>query len=179
MPRVHAVHRSATHSFSKPAASQIQLVAGMGVEGDAHSGATVKHRSRVARDPAAPNLRQVHLLQNELLIELEQRGFNVHPGAIGENITTSGLDLLALATDTELHIGPEAIVRVTGLRNPCTLLDTFETGLMRAVLDHRADGELVRRAGVMGVVVRSGRVKPGDTIVVRSPAYDHVPLRPV
>src|SRR5512144_2407555 len=111
---VVAVARNARHQFSKTAASEVTLVEGLGVEGDAHAGVTVKHRSRVARDPSQPNLRQVHLLQAEVLEELNLRGFPIAPGALGENITTSGLNLTALPAGTLLHLGDTAVVRVTG-----------------------------------------------------------------
>lgn len=176
---VRSLHLSPSHSFGKARVDGITLLAGLGVEGDAHCGATVKHRSRVRRDPSQPNLRQVHLIHAELLRELGERGFRVAPGDLGENITTDGLDLLALPTHTELHIGAESIVRVTGLRNPCLQLDAFQDGLMSAVLDRAADGSLVRKAGVMGVVVRGGYVATGDPIAIRLPAEPHRPLEPV
>jgi MOSC domain-containing protein YiiM len=163
-PIVLAVHRSPTHSYSKKPALSIRLIAGLGVEGDAHAGETVKHRSRVARDPTQPNLRQVHLIHAELLDELNAAGFTVKPGDMGENITTRGLDLLALPTGTLLHIGGSSIVRITGLRNPCVQLDRFQAGLMQATLDRGADGDLVRKAGVMGVVLVGGDVLPNDSI---------------
>jgi len=170
---VVAVCASALHSFSKPLTSCIELLAGLGVDGDAHCGVTVKHRSRVAQDPSQPNLRQVHLIHGELFDELHMQGFSVGPGQLGENITTAGLGLLALPVDTELHIGSSAVVRITGLRNPCVQLDRFLPGLMAAVLDRAPDGRLLRKAGVMGVVVASGRVIAGDTIGVRLPAPPH------
>ena len=157
------------HEFSKPRRASIRLLDGLGVEGDAHCGATVKHRSRVRQDPTQPNLRQVHLVHEELFAELAARGFAVGPGDIGENVTTRGIDLLALPVDTQLHLGAEAIVRLTGLRNPCSQLDGFRPGLMEAVLDRDAAGNLVRKSGVMGVVVRGGIVAPGDGIVVVVP----------
>jgi MOSC domain-containing protein YiiM len=156
--------------FSKSAATQITLLAGLGVEGDAHCGITVKHRSRVAQDPTQPNLRQVHLLHAELFEELAAKGFTVAPGQLGENVTTRGLNLLALPVGAELQIGPTAIIRVTGLRNPCAQLDQFQLGLMSAVLDRTRDGTLVRKAGIMGVVVAGGPVSPGDAILVKLPA---------
>lgn len=155
--------------MSKPVRSSIRLIEGLGVEGDAHAGKTVKHRSRAARDPNQPNLRQVHLVHAELLEELRGAGFEVWPGRIGENITTSGLDLLNLPTGTRLHIGDAAIVSVTGLRNPCRQLEGIQSGLMAAVLDRDAAGKLVRKAGVMGVVLASGDVRPGDPIRVELP----------
>ncbi len=174
-PRVVAVHRSDSHSFSKDPVPAIRLITGLGVEGDAHNGVTVKHRSRVAKDPTQPNLRQVHLIHEELHRELSDQSFVVGPGAMGENITTSGLDLLALPTGTVLAIGG-ATIEVTGLRNPCVQLDTFQDGLMQACLDRDAEGNLVRKAGVMGIVLSGGEIRPGDAIEVRLPAEPHAPL---
>jgi MOSC domain-containing protein YiiM len=174
--RVVSVSRSGSHTFSKARASSIELVAGLGVRGDAHCGATVKHRSRVAQDPSQPNLRQVHLIHSELFVELSQKGFSVHPGDMGENITTQGVDLLALPVDTELHIGAAVVVRLTGLRNPCAQLDAFQPGLMAAVLERAPNGGLVRKAGVMGIVVAGGHVRPGDEVGVRRPSLPHRPL---
>ncbi|WP_367848207.1 MOSC domain-containing protein [Rhodoferax sp. WC2427] len=173
---VTAVSTSPKHAFSKTPTAHIRLLAGLGVEGDAHCGVTVQHRSRVARDPTQPNLRQVHLVQGELFDELVAQGFTVLPGQIGENITTRGLDLLALPTGAELHIGASAIVQITGLRNPCAQLNQFQPGLTAAVLDRTPDGEPVRKAGVMGVVLASGIVHPGDTITTKLPTE---PLRPL
>lgn len=170
---VAAVWASATHSFSKFACGELQLIAGQGVQGDAHCGETVKHRSRVAVDPTQPNLRQVHLIQGELFDELAARGFGVRPGQLGENLTTRGIDLLALPRHTELFIGAEVVLRVTGLRNPCPQIERFEAGLLKAVVERRADGGLVRKTGVMSVVLAGGRVKPGDAITVRLPAPPH------
>lgn len=177
--QVLAVHRSGSHSFTKYAEDAITLVAGLGVAGDAHSGATVKHRSRVARDATAPNLRQVHLLHAELFDELVERGFAVFPGDMGENLTTRGIDLLALPTGTRLRVGAHAVVEVTGLRNPCSQIDRFQPGLTAAVLDRAADGALVRKAGVMGVVLEGGDVQPGDAIDVQLPPLPHQQLQPV
>jgi MOSC domain-containing protein YiiM len=177
--KILAVHLSPTHSFSKQTVNSVRLVAGVGVEGDAHSGTTVKHRSRVARDPSQPNLRQVHLVHAELLDELQSQGHPVVPGSIGENVTTRGIDLLALPQGAKLHIGVEAIVVVTGLRNPCAQLDNFSSGLTGAVLERTADGQLVRRAGVMGIVETSGDVMPGDPIAVVLPPGPQIPLKPV
>ena len=176
---VTAVSRSGAHTFSKASADRIRLVAGLGVEGDAHQGETVKHRSRVARDPTQPNLRQVHLIHAELHDELRAGGFRVAPGEMGENVTTRGVDLLALPTGTRLHLGDEAVVEVTGLRNPCAQLDRFQPGLMAAVLDRDEQGGLVRKAGVMAVVVSGGEVRPGDAIRVEAPPGPHRPLQPV
>jgi MOSC domain-containing protein YiiM len=176
---VTAVSLSKSHHFSKPNVLGIRLLAGLGVEGDAHSGVTVKHRSRVRRDPSQPNLRQVHLVHAELFDELRGKGFTVTPGDIGENVTTRGIDLLALPTGTKLRLGETATVEITGLRNPCVQLDTFQKGLMAATLDKDADGNLVRKAGVMGVVLACGEVRPGDAITVELPASPHRPLQPV
>jgi MOSC domain-containing protein YiiM len=177
--QVLAVHRSSTHSFSKHAEDAIVLVPGIGLEGDAHAGATVKHRSRVRRDPSQPNLRQVHLLHSELFDELVERGFALFPGDIGENVTTRGIDLLGLPAGTRLRLGDEAVVELTGLRNPCSQLDRFQQGLMQAVLDRDASGAIVRKAGVMAVVVAGGRVKAGDPITPQLPLPPHHALQPV
>lgn len=170
---VSAIWASPTHSFSKFAQPELKLLAGQGVVGDAHCGVTVKHRSRVAQDPTQPNLRQVHLIQGELFDELAAGGFAVQPGQLGENITTRGIDLLALPRDTLLSIGAEVVLRVTGLRNPCPQIENFETGLLKAVVDRSADGEIVRKAGVMTVVLSGGVVQPGDGITVRLPPLPH------
>jgi MOSC domain-containing protein YiiM len=157
-------------------AGEIRLLEGLGVEGDAHCGATVKHRSRVARDPTQPNLRQVHLVHAELFDELRAKGFAVTPGDIGENVTTRGIELLALPAGAQLRLGIEAVVEVTGLRNPCAQLDGFAPGLMAATLDRDAEGRLVRKAGIMGVVLAGGVVRPGDRIDVALPPLPHRPL---
>ncbi len=174
-----AVCRSATHTMAKPVTGSVTLLAGLGVDGDTHLGVTVQHRSRVARDPSQPNLRQVHLIHAELHDELAGRGLPVEPGQMGENITTRGVDLLGLPTGTRLRLGREAVVEVTGLRNPCIQLEGIHSGLMEAVLDHDADGNLIRKAGVMAVVVNGGDVRPGDDIDVDLPAPPHLPLAPV
>ncbi len=176
---VLAVSLSPGHSFSKPNTAGIRLVAGLGVEGDAHAGETVKHRSRVARDPNQPNLRQVHLVHSELFDELRASGFAVAPGEMGENITTAGVDLLALPTGARLRLGPEAVIEVTGLRNPCAQLDGFQQGLMAAVLDRDAEGNLVRKAGIMAIVLSGGEIRPGDAITVELPPPPHHALGPV
>jgi MOSC domain-containing protein YiiM len=173
---VAAVSRSPRHTLVKPNEDSIRLVAGLGVEGDAHQGVTVKHRSRVARNPADPNLRQVHLIHAELHDELRERGFVLRPGQMGENITTSGVDLLGLAAGTRLHLGDSAVVKVTGLRNPCAQLNKIQEGLMAATLDRDAEGKLVRKAGIMGIVLIAGEVRPGDTIRVELPPPPHRPL---
>jgi hypothetical protein len=176
---VTAVSRCATHSLSKPNQDSIRLLAGLGVEGDAHLGETVKHRSRVARDPSRPNLRQVHLIHGELHDELRAAGFAVSAGQMGENVTTRGVDLLGLPAGTRLHLGDTAIVEVTGLRNPCNQLDRIQPGLMAATLARDEHGALIRKAGVMGVVLTGGEVRPGDPIGVELPPEPHRPLQPV
>jgi hypothetical protein len=176
---VTAVSRDETHSFSKPARASIRLVAGLGVQGDAHFGQTVQHLSRIARDPTVPNLRQVHLIHAELHDELNRRGFDVAPGGMGENITTRGLDLLGLPTGTMLAVGPDAMIEITGLRNPCRQLDTFRPGLLKAVLRQDSAGAVVRLAGVMGVIRAGGVVRPGDRITITPPAAERAPLQPV
>lgn len=176
---VIAVSCSGSHTFSKPNAGSIRLVAGLGVEGDAHLGETVKHRSRVARDPNQPNLRQVHLIHAELHDELRAAGFNVDPGDMGENVTTRGIDLLGLPTGTRIGLGDSAVIEVTGLRNPCAQLDDFQPGLMAAVLDRDEAGNLVRKAGVMAIILSGGEVRPGDPIRVELPPVPHRPLEPV
>jgi len=173
---VAAVSRSARHTLVKPNEDSIRLVAGLGVEGDAHQGATVKHRSRVKINPAAPNLRQIHLIHAELHDELREAGFAVAPGQMGENVTTRGVDLLGLATGTRLHLGASAVVEVTGLRNPCAQLDKIQQGLMAATLARAAHGNLVRKAGIMGVVLAAGELRPGDPIRVEPPPPPHRPL---
>jgi MOSC domain-containing protein YiiM len=177
--QVVAVSRSRRHSFSKTPELSIRLIAGHGVEGDAHMGETVKHRSRVARDPTQPNLRQVHLLHAELHEALRAAGFAVAAGDMGENITTRGVDLLGLPTGALLHIGESAVVQITGLRNPCVQIDRFQPGLLDAVLGRDAKGNLVRKAGVMSIVIGGGEVRAGDAIRVELPAGTHRVLVPV
>lgn len=177
--RVIAVARDGTHNFSKNLCDEITLLAGLGVEGDAHQGVTVKHRSRVARDPSQPNLRQVHLMHGEFHDEVNAAGFAVKSGDLGENITTRGLDLLALPRGARLHVGAEAVVEVTGLRNPCVQIDRFQTGLTAACLGRDEKGALIRKAGVMSVVIAGGLVRAGDTIRVELPVGDQLPLEVV
>ncbi len=179
MATVLAVARSPRHRFSKQAEAAITLVEGLGVEGDAHAGVTVRHRSRVARNPAQPNLRQVHLIHSELFAELAPQGFTLHPGDIGENVTTAGIDLLALPVGTVLRLGDQAEIAVTGLRNPCLQLDRFAPGLMAATLGRSEDGTLVRKAGIMATVRRGGSIRPGDAIAVILPPPPHRYLAPV
>ncbi len=179
MGTVIAVARDEGHRFSKPLLPAIRLLAGLGVEGDAHCGETVKHRSRVAVDPTQPNLRQVHLIQAELFEELATNGFSLRPGDMGENVTTRGLDLLSLPAGTRLRLGPDALVAITGLRNPCVQIEAFQPGLLKAVLGRDADGKLIRKAGIMGIVLAGGEVRPGDPIGVSLPALPHRALERV
>ncbi|QIX26670.1 MOSC domain-containing protein [Nocardioides sp. JQ2195] len=172
---VAAVHAAGSHTFSKQAVACIELVEGQGVAGDAHCGVTVQHRSRVAADPSQPNLRQVHLIHAELLDDLAAAGFEVAPGELGENVTTAGLDLLALPVGTRLALG-EAVVTVTGLRNPCQQINNFQPGLLKQVLHTDVDGRVERLAGVMGIVSRAGLIRPGDPIEVSLPPEPHHPL---
>ncbi|MGW8887497.1 MOSC domain-containing protein [Streptomyces sp. NPDC055749] len=176
---VAAVSSNGEYSFTKPNRDSITLLAGLGVEGDIHAGVTVKHRSRVAQDPTQPNLRQVHLIHEELFTELRASGFSVAPGELGENVTTQGLDLLGLPVGTRLCIGDDAILEVTGLRNPCLQIDIFQDGLLKQVVGRDAAGSLVRKAGIMSVVLEGGVVRPGDTIKVELPAEPHRPLERV
>lgn len=171
-PRVTHVARRPGHAFSKTLQDEIRLVAGHGVEGDGHAGSTVQHRSRVAKDPRQPNLRQVHLIAGEFLDELNAQGFHVSPGDLGENITTRHVALIGLSTGARLHLGADAIIEVTGLRNPCWQLDAFQPGLTAASLGRDAAGGLVRKAGVMAIVIAGGVVRPDDGIdVVHPPVF--------
>ena len=179
MGAVTAVSRSPAHTLAKAPRPSIRLLAGLGVEGDAHLGETVRHRSRIARDPTQPNLRHVHLLHAELHDELAAAGFAVAAGEMGENVTTRGVDLLGLPVETTLRLGPDALVEVTGLRNPCIQLDRIQPGLMAATLSRDAGGALMRKAGVMAVVLAGGLVRPGDAVRVELPPKPHRALAPV
>lgn len=170
---VVAVARDGEHRFSKQVVPEIRIVAGLGVEGDAHQGATVKHRSRVRVDPTQPNLRQVHLIHAELFDELAGKGFSVSPADLGENVTTRGVDLLGLPQGALLRIGSEVVLEVTGLRNPCGQIDDFQSGLLDAVLDRTPDGELVRKSGIMTVVLAGGTVRADDAVAVELPPLPH------
>jgi MOSC domain-containing protein YiiM len=178
-PVVSGVSTSPSHTFSKAPRASIRLLAGHGVEGDAHAGEAVQHRSRLVRTPGAPNLRQVHLLHAELHDGLAAAGFVLAPGAMGENVTTRGLDLLSLPVGTRLRLGDDAVVELTGLRNPCAQLDGLQAGLMAACLGRDAAGSLVRKAGVMAIVLAGGDVRPGDAIDVELRAGEPRPLEPV
>jgi MOSC domain-containing protein YiiM len=170
MATIVAVARDEGHRFSKPLLPTIHLLAGLGVEGDAHCGTTVKHGSRVAVDPTQPNLRQVHLIHAELFEELAGKGFSLRPGDMGENVTTRGIDL---------RLGAEALIEITGLRNPCVQIEAFQPGLLKAVVGRDADGNLIRKAGIMGIVLEGGEVRPGDPIDVTLPALPHRALERV
>ena len=176
---VVAVSSSSTHTIAKPTQERIRLLAGLGVQGDAHQGATIKHRSLVARDPKRPNLRQVHLIHAELHDELREAGIRVEAGQMGENITTRGVDLLGLPCGTRLVLGDGAVVEITGLRSPCVQLDSIQSGLMRATLGRDDDGNVLYKAGVMSIVVSDGEVRPGDSIAVELPPRPHRRLEPV
>jgi MOSC domain-containing protein YiiM len=178
-PVVVAVCRGGRHHFSKPVVDEITLLAGLGVEGDAHAGVTVQHRSRVAVDPSQPNLRQIHLIHAELHDELREQGYPVEPGQFGENVTTRGVDVLALPRGTVLRLGAHAVVEVTGLRNPCNQINDFHPGLLGAVLYRDANGRVIRKAGIMGIVRRGGAIRPGDRIRVDLPDGPHLPLERV
>lgn len=177
-PFVFGLARSVAHHFSKAPCDRLRLLEGLGVEGDAHAGVTVQHLSRIKKDPTQPNLRQVHLIHSELLDEMADHGHVLAPGALGENVTTRGLDILALATDTRLHIG-ETVIRVTGLRNPCRQIEAFMPGLLKHMIEKRPDGSLNRKCGVMAVVELGGEMALGDPIVVEAPLGPHIPLEPV
>ncbi|MFE3036907.1 MOSC domain-containing protein [Streptomyces canus] len=174
--KITAVSSNGTYSFTKPNRESITLLAGFGVEGDVHAGATVKHRFRMKKDPSQPNLRQVHLMHEELFEEVRRAGFEVAAGELGENVTTRGVDLLGLPVGTLLHLGGEAVVEVTGLRNPCTQIDRFQKGLMKQVVGRSEDGRALFRSGIMSVVVRGGVVRAGDAVGVELPEGPHQPL---
>jgi MOSC domain-containing protein YiiM len=173
---VTAVSSNSEYSFTKPNRKSITLLAGLGVAGDVHAGVTVKHRSRVAKDPTQQNLRQVHLIHEELFSELGEAGFRVTPGELGENITSRGIDLLRLSVGTLLRIGAKAVVEVNGLRNPCQQIDNFQAGLLRQVVGRDDAGHVVRKAGIMSIVKEGGVVRPGDMIKVELPDGPHQSL---
>ena len=176
---VVAVARDGEHRFSKQPVPEINILTGLGVEGDAHQGTTVKHRSRVKVDPTQPNLRQVHLIQAELFDELSEKGFQIAPADLGENVTTRGVDLLGLPRDALLKIGKDVVLQVTGLRNPCPQIENFQKGLLSAVLDKMPDGEVIRKTGVMTIVLAGGHVLADDPIEVELPPLPHVKLERV
>lgn len=179
MATVISVSKSDEHTFSKQVLHSITLIAGEGVEGDAHCGKTVQHRWDVKADPTQPNLRQVHLIHSELFEELKEQGFDMAAADLGENITTRGIDLLSLPKGTQLVFPSQAVVTITGLRNPCPQIEAFQTGLLRAVLGRDSDGEIVRKAGVMGIVTQGGKINQGDVIEIIYPPKPHEKLERV
>ena len=179
MPAGVSLSKSQQHTFSKITCQSLTLIQGEGVSGDAHQGVYVKHRSRVKANPMAPNLRQVHLIHQELIVQLQDNGFNIQAATLGENITTQGIDLLSLPKGAKLEIGESAVIQVTGLRNPCKQLDNYQQGLTAAVLDRDNNGNLIRKAGVMGVVLQGAGISIGDSIKVVLPPEPHYPLLPV
>ncbi|PRY70496.1 MOSC domain-containing protein YiiM [Glaciihabitans tibetensis] len=176
VPTVVSVGRDDRHRFSKPPVSEITLVAGIGIEGDAHAGPTVQHRYLKKKDPTARNLTQVHLIAVELFADLAIEGFTVGPGDLGENVTTSDIDLITLPTGTLLHLGPSAVVEITGLRSPCSLINRFQSGLMKACITRDTGGRIIRKAGIMAIVLASGPLRAGDGVRIELPAGLHVPL---
>ena len=177
--QVTAVSRSQTHTFSKQPETAIRLLTGLGIEGDAHMGKTVKHRSRVAKDPTQPNLRQVHLMHQELFDEVAVAGYKVVAGDLGENITTQGIDLLGLPTGAKLRVGETAVVEITGLRNPCGQIEAWQKGLLKEVVYKDTAGNLIRKAGIMGIVLADGEVRVGDAIQIEWPPEPYKPLERV
>lgn len=175
-PIVIAVSLSAEHTFSKINQPSVKLIAGIGVEGDAHAGKKVKHRYLVGKDASKPNIRQVHLMQGELFDELKTKGFDVKSGDLGENISTRGVDLLALPTGTKLSVGAEVVIELTALRNPCHQIEDFRAGVLKEVIDKDENGAVIRRAGVMGIVLHGGIIEPDDSIEVELPSEPHQPL---
>jgi MOSC domain-containing protein YiiM len=180
MPTIFAISRAAQHGFSKQPQPSLRLIAGEGIEGDAHRGVTTQHLYLKRKDPTLPNLCQVHLIASELLEELAVKGFALEPGELGENILTSGIELLALPRGTLLHLGQEAIVEVTGLRTPCSQIDGHRKGLQEHLWGERdATGKRPRRAGIMSIVLSGGVIHPNDAIRVTLPPGPHQPLGPV
>ena len=178
-PAVIAVARDDAHRFSKPLREEITLVAGHGVEGDAHAGPTMIRRVRYRPTETLPNLRQVHLIHHELFDEIAAEGFAVAPGQLGENVTTRGVDLLALPRGTRIRLGDDAEVEITGLRNPCKQINAFQAGLMKRLLARGPDGQVVRLVGVMAIVLSDGVVRTGDALSITLPEGEHEALRPV
>ena len=176
---VHALGRDAIHRVAKQRVPRLRLLAGLGVEGDAHAGLTMQHRSRWVKQRTVPNLRQVHLIHCELFDELAAKGFAIEPAMMGENVTTRGIDLLGLGRGTRLRLGAQAVIELTGLRNPCFKLDGIAPGLMHAVLEKGPGKTVIRKAGVMAVVVASGEVAVGDPIAIAEQPSTFLPLAPV
>lgn len=170
---VISVSRSSGHSFRKACEESINLIEGFGVEGDVHAGKKIKHTFLAKEDPDRKNIRQIHLIAAELFTELKGKGFNVDPGQLGENITTEGIDLLSLPTGTLLHIGNGAVIELTALRQPCIQIDEFQQGLLKEVVYKDSGGNIIRKVGVMGVILVSGAVSPNDEIIVETPDKPH------
>jgi len=177
--KIIALSKNPIHNVSKQNHNELILLEGLGVEGDVHMGKTAKHRSRVAKNPLQPNLRQIHLIESELYEELKLKGFDIQPGQMGENITTSDLDLLKLPENTILKIGAQAEVLITGLRNPCNQLNGIQDGLMQAVIEKDSSGNLIRKAGIMGIVTKGGKVTLNDNIEVKFPSKPFVRLEKI
>ena len=171
--KVVAVSRSEKHTFSKKNIESINLIYDFGVEGDAHAGKTIKHIFLARKDPGRKNIRQVHLIQMELIRQLKSKGFSVNPGQLGENITTQGIDLLSLPTGCKLHIGEEAVIELTALRSPCVQIDNFQKGILKEVIDRDDQGKMIRKIGVMGIVTAGGTVKPSEIITIEMPDLPH------
>jgi MOSC domain-containing protein YiiM len=173
---VAAVSLDAAHRFSKVPVDVIRLVAGHGVESDAHAGLHVQHRYLAKRQPELPNARQIHLISIELFADLLSRGYTVAAGQLGENITCSGLELENLPLRTRLRVGADAAVELTGIRTPCGLIDRFQKGLRRDLFNAKTTGPRFR-CGVFGVVTVGGQVSRGDSIVIELPdkPWSHLP----
>lgn len=174
--KVIAVSKSKVHGFSKAVEESITLIEDYGVEGDAHAGKKIQHVFLAKEDPERKNIRQVHLIASELFSDLSDKGFSVSAGQLGENITTQGIDLLSLFTGTRLHIGNDAIVELTALRHPCIQIDEFQKGLLKRVVHKNSDGKIVRKVGVMGIVLAGGVVNPNDDIIIEMPSEPHQDL---
>jgi len=175
---VMSVNQAARHDVRKTPVAALHLRSGLGADGDAHYGATVQHRYDRRRDPSRLNLRQVHLIGAELLEELGRAGYRIAPGDLGENITTADIDLASLPAATRLHIGSSAVLELTGLREPCVLLDRIAPGLRLAACGERS-GETILRHGAMAIVVAGGEVRAGDAIEISLPPSPHRPMRVV
>lgn len=187
-PRVLSVSSSQTHSFSKPPVPGITLIANHGVKGDCHAGKTTQHRSSLQVHPPTPNLRQVHLIAIENLKKIASHLTTVDsaalltPGALGQNITLEGIDLLNLPTGTELHFvsdggsqsGP--VLVLTGVRDPGPQIERFQAGLKERFIVRDAERRVVGRlVGVMSVVQCGGEVRSGMGVRVVYPV-ERVPL---
>ena len=166
---VAGVFVSGGHTFSKSERYSVTLLQGLGIEGDAHCGSTVQHLSDRKKNSTRSNLRQLHLIQSELIEELNATGFDVRPGDLGENITTGQIDLPALPQGTLLRIGDTAVVEITGLRTPCFKIERFRKGLRSAVTEHRHGGPATLKGALMAIVVAGGVVNRDDRIGVIIP----------